>query len=82
MIRHMKARVSEMSIPENIIECMPRAENQQHEGLRISVEIINQLKSVDGIPGAHIMPVAWEPILPDNINRSRLFPQPRLTVGP
>jgi methylenetetrahydrofolate reductase (NADPH) len=82
MIQHMKERVSEMSIPENIIECMSRAENQQHEGLRTSVEIVNQLKSVEGIRGAHIMPVAWETILPDIINLLRLFPQPRLTVGP
>lgn len=42
------------------------------EGLRIAVELIDQLRSVEGVRGVHIMAVEWEEAVPDIVRRAGL----------
>jgi methylenetetrahydrofolate reductase (NADPH) len=76
MIQYMKERVAGMIIPDRLVRRMADAENQQAEGVAISVDIIGRLRQVAGIKGIHIMPVGWEAILPEIVTRAGLLPRP------
>ncbi|MBP1763678.1 MAG: fadh2: methylenetetrahydrofolate reductase [Firmicutes bacterium] len=74
-LTYMKENVAGMSIPDVLIERMRNAENQQAEGIAITVEIIQQLRQIKGIKGVHIMPVAWESVLPEIVSKAGLLPR-------
>jgi len=78
MARYMRDYVSGVSVPDEIVTRMEDAENAREEGVRIVLEIIEQLKEVPGIHGIHIMAVGWEDIVPEIIERARLLPRPVL----
>ena len=48
----------------------------REEGLKICLEIIEQLKDVPGVHGIHIMAVGWEDIVPTIVERAGLLPRP------
>lgn len=74
-LQYMKKNVAGMSIPDELIERMTKAENPQAEGINITVELIQQLQQIPGVKGIHIMPVGWEAVLPEIIKRTGLFPR-------
>lgn len=74
-LQHMKKNVAGMSIPDELIERMTKADNPQAEGINIAVELIKQLKQMPGVKGIHIMPVGWEAVLPEIVTRAGLFPR-------
>lgn len=75
-LTYMRDNVAGISIPEELIERMTKAENPQAEGIAIAVELIGQLKAVAGVRGIHIMPVGWEAALPEIVSRAGLLPRP------
>ena len=42
-------------MPGHIIERMEQADNAKSEGISICVELIEQMKDIDGIAGAHLI---------------------------
>jgi methylenetetrahydrofolate reductase (NADPH) len=76
MARYMRDNVSGISVPDEIVTRMEGAKNVKEEGVKISLEIIDQLKEVEGIHGIHIMAVAWEDIVPVIVERAGLLPRP------
>ncbi|MDP3047835.1 MAG: methylenetetrahydrofolate reductase [Thermodesulfovibrionales bacterium] len=78
MARYMKDNVSGVSVPNEIVTRLEDAKNTREEGVKITLEIIEQLKEIDGIHGIHIMAVAWEDIVPVIIERAGLLPRPIL----
>ena len=78
MARYMRDNVSGVSVPNEIITRLEDAKNVKEEGVKITLEIIEQLKEIDGIHGIHIMAVAWEDIVPDIVERAGLLPRPIL----
>jgi len=54
------------------------AKDVKEEGVKITLEIIEQIKEIDGIHGIHIMAVAWEDIVPVIAERAGLLPRPIL----
>jgi methylenetetrahydrofolate reductase (NADPH) len=42
-------------IPESLINRLEQAENAKAEGRRICVELIEQLREIEGVSGAHLM---------------------------
>ena len=78
MARYMRDYVSGVSVPDEIVTRMEDAENAREEGVRIVLEIIEQLKEVPGVHGIHIMAVGWEDIVPEIIERAGLLPRPVL----
>ena len=75
VLQYMKKNVAGMSIPDELIERMAKAENPQAEGLNITIELIKQLRHIPGVKGIHIMPVGWEATVPEIITRAELFPR-------
>jgi 5,10-methylenetetrahydrofolate reductase len=78
MARYMRDYVSGVSVPTDIVTRMEQAKNAKEEGVRIAVEIIEQLKEIPGVHGIHIMAVGWEDIVPEITRQAGLLPRPIL----
>ncbi len=76
MVRYMRKYVAGISIPEEIVARMENAKDARQEGVKICLEIIEQLKEIPGLHGIHIMAVAWETIVPIIMNEAGLVPRP------
>jgi methylenetetrahydrofolate reductase (NADPH) len=78
MARYMKDYVSGVSVPDEIITRLEQAEKAKDEGVKIILEIIEQLKEIPGVHGIHIMAVGWEDIVPEMVEKAGLMPRPVL----
>jgi len=78
MARFMKDYVSGVYVPDEIVTRMEQAEIAKEEGVKIILEIIEQLKEIPGVHGLHIMAVGWEDIVPEITERAGLLPRPVL----
>ncbi|UCF73766.1 MAG: methylenetetrahydrofolate reductase [Deltaproteobacteria bacterium] len=80
MAKYMKNRVPGMDVPDEVVQRMSGTpkEKQPEEGLSICVESIQRLKEVEGIRGFHIMAIEWEEKVPEIVERSGLYPRPKI----
>jgi 5,10-methylenetetrahydrofolate reductase len=78
MARYMRDYVSGVTVPDEIISRLEQAEKARDEGLKIILEIIEQLKEIPGVHGIHIMAVGWEDIVPELVEQAGLMPRPIL----
>ncbi len=79
--RYMKNKVPGMKVPDSIITRMKAAKDkgqEKEEGLRICVEMIERLKTIEGVHGVHIMAVMWEEMVPFLAKEAGLLPRPIL----
>jgi methylenetetrahydrofolate reductase (NADPH) len=76
MARYMRDYVAGLTVPDELVARMEKAEDAKEEGVRIAVEIIEQLREIEGVDGIHIMAVAWEDIVPVIVERAGLYPRP------
>ena len=72
------ATVPGMDIPDIFIERMQNAEDKQAEGLAIALELIRDIRKVDGISGLHIMAIGWDEVVPELLNKAGFLPRPPL----
>ncbi len=61
---------------EKKAEKKARAEAWKEEGIRICVDIINQVREIPGVAGIHLMSIEWEEAVPEIIKRANLYPRP------
>jgi methylenetetrahydrofolate reductase (NADPH) len=78
MARYMRDYVSGVSVPDEIVTRLEKAEKAKDEGVKIILDIIEQLKEIPGVHGIHIMAVGWEDIVPEMIEKAGLMPRPVL----
>jgi len=80
MAKYMKNRVPGMDVPDEVVNRMSGVpkEKQPEEGINICVESIQRLKEVEGIRGFHIMAIEWEEKVPEIVERSGLYPRPKI----
>jgi methylenetetrahydrofolate reductase (NADPH) len=76
VLEYMKNNVAGMSIPDSLVERMKGASDPKQEGVNFVVELINEVRQIEGIRGVHIMAVEWEEIVPEIIERAGLLPRP------
>jgi methylenetetrahydrofolate reductase (NADPH) len=76
MARYMRDYVPGVIVPGEIVARMEGAENAKEEGVRIILEIVEQLKEMPGIHGIHIMAVGWEDIVPEMVAKAGFMPRP------
>jgi len=87
--RYMRDKVPGMDVPNEIVERMEkavadipkedkkaRAEAWKKEGIRLCVEIIQQLREIEGVVGIHIMAIEWEEAVPEIVQQAGLYPRP------
>jgi len=70
------ATVPGMDIPGVFIERMRDAQDKQAEGLAIALELIKEIKQVEGVSGLHIMAIGWDEIVPAILEKAGFLPRP------
>jgi methylenetetrahydrofolate reductase (NADPH) len=80
MAKYMKNRVPGMDVPDDVVKRISGVpkEKQAEEGIDICVESIQRLKDLPGVRGFHIMAIEWEEKVPEIVERSGLYPRPKL----
>ena len=93
MLKYMNSSVAGVNVPEGIMKRMEDArssagsdkkqasKNQAEEGIKITVELIQQVRNITGIKGVHIQAIEWERKIPEIIKGAGLFPRPKTEKG-
>ncbi|MCF6159142.1 MAG: methylenetetrahydrofolate reductase [wastewater metagenome] len=79
MAKHMKYNVPGMDVPDEVMNRMTAAsaaKKGKEEGMKICLEVIEQVREIKGVAGVHIMAVEWEEAVPEIVQRARLYPRP------
>ena len=74
----MRARVPGVYIPDAVIERLkgvPKSQ-QRAEGKRICIEIIQQVREIEGVAGVHIMAYRQEELVAEIVEEAGLLPRP------
>lgn len=73
---YMNNKIPGVFVPENVLKRMEAARdkgNEQEEGVQIALELIEKIKSKQGVHGIHIMAVGWEDIVPRIVREAGLY---------
>ncbi|MGR3317890.1 MAG: methylenetetrahydrofolate reductase [Candidatus Anammoxibacter sp.] len=78
MAKYMKNSVPGMEVPDELIDRMVKAKKEvkREEGIKICVEIIEQVREIEGVAGVHIMAIEWEEAVPIISEKAGLLPRP------
>ncbi len=76
MARYMRDGVSGLEVPNELVTRMENAKDPKEEGVKICLEIIEQVKQIPGVHGIHIMAVGWEEMVPVIVEKAGLAPRP------
>ncbi|MCC6606361.1 MAG: methylenetetrahydrofolate reductase [Anaerolineae bacterium] len=74
----MRSKVPGVHIPDAIVERLRQTPKEQKraEGKRICVEIIQQLREIEGVSGVHVMAYRQEELVAEIIQEAGLLPRP------
>ncbi|MBN2443401.1 MAG: methylenetetrahydrofolate reductase [Spirochaetales bacterium] len=78
MAEYMRDKVAGLTVPDQIIERMAKAENAGAEGRKICIEQIEEIRDIEGVAGVHLMAIAWERFVPEIIEGAGLYPRPEV----
>jgi methylenetetrahydrofolate reductase (NADPH) len=75
---YMRTRVPGVHIPDEIVDRLHKTpkDRQKEEGKRICVEIIEQVKEIEGVDGVHIMAYKQQELVPEIVEEAGLLPRP------
>ena len=79
MAKHMKYNVPGMDVPDEVMNRMTAAsaaKKGKEEGIKICLEVIEEVREIKGVSGVHIMAVEWEEAVPEIVKKARLHPRP------
>ncbi|MEW5746044.1 MAG: methylenetetrahydrofolate reductase [Nitrospirota bacterium] len=88
MLKYMDSSVAGVSVPKPLIERMAKAkeaagddkkkmkELQEAEGIKIAVELVQQVLEIPGIKGVHIQAIEWESAMEGIVKAAGLWPRP------
>jgi methylenetetrahydrofolate reductase (NADPH) len=72
---YMHSKVPGVFVPDKVLKRMEIAKekgNEQEEGVQITLELIEKIKTKQGVHGVHIMAVGWEEIVPRIVKEAGL----------
>ena len=72
---YMNNKIPGVFVPETVLKRMENAKdkgNEQEEGTQIALELIEKIKTKQGVHGIHIMAVGWEEIVPRIVKEAGL----------
>ena len=77
----MRTNVPGVRIPDEIIERLRKTpkEKKREEGKKICIEIIQQVREIEGVSGVHVMAYRQEELVAEIIEESGLLPRPMQT---
>ena len=75
---YMRTRVPGVHIPDEIVDRLRKTpeDRKKEEGKRICVEIIEQVKEIEGVNGVHIMAYRQQELVPEIVEEAGLLPRP------
>ncbi len=78
--RYMKTKVPGMDVPDSVIERLQGVTKEQvsREGIKLCVDIINQVRQIEGVAGIHLMAIEWEEVVPEIVEAAGLLPRPKI----
>jgi len=78
MARYMATKVPGMDVPEYHIKRLQGVPKDKvaDEGVKIAVEMIQELKECPGVRGFHVMAIEWEEKVPEIVQAAGLYPRP------
>ena len=88
MLKYMDSSVAGVNVPPALIQRMQKAkdaagddkkkakEMQEAEGIKIAVELVQQVLEIPGIKGVHIQAIEWESAMPEIVKAAGLYPRP------
>jgi 5,10-methylenetetrahydrofolate reductase len=89
MARYMKNYVPGISMPDHIIDRMTKAaagipkeekkarqEAWRSEGIQVCIELIQQVREIEGVAGVHVMAIEWEEAVKPIVEGAGLLPRP------
>ncbi|SFR06602.1 methylenetetrahydrofolate reductase [Desulfoscipio geothermicus] len=77
--KYIQNNVSGMIVPDELVERLKNAEDPKREGVEICIEQIKYIKeNIKGVHGVHVMAIAWEEVVPEIVERSGLYPRPKV----
>jgi len=88
--KYMRDQVPGMDVPNEIVERMEaagkgiedkkaKAAAYRDEGLRICIEMVQQMREIEGVAGVHIMAIEWEEAVKPIMEGAGLLPRPVVT---
>ena len=80
MAKFMKKNVAGMDIPEDQIKRIAAKDKKEQpkEGINMCIEMIEQLRQIEGVAGVHVMAIEWEKKVNEIVDRAGLLPRPQL----
>jgi len=78
MLKYMNNSVAGVTVPEALIKRMSEATDQKAEGIAIAVELIKEMRKIEGVRGVHVQPVEWESIMRTVSDKAGLLPRPEI----
>lgn len=81
---YMRTKVPGVVIPDEIVDRLRKApsEKKQEVGKQICVEIIQQVREIEGVAGIHVMAYRQEELVAEIIEEAGLLPRPRQPKAP
>ena len=89
MLRYMNSSVAGVSVPDELVKRFPRTrksdppEKKKEARKRtrqiakdITVELIEQVREIEGVRGVHLQAIEWEQAVPDIVTAAGLLPRP------
>ena len=76
----LRNKVPGVIIPDQIVDRLKKTpkEKQQEEGKKICIEIIEQVREIEGVAGIHIMAYRQEELVADIVSQAGLLPRPTI----
>jgi len=63
-------------VPAGVVERMTAAADPEAEGIALAAELVQELLSIEGVAGVHLMSVGWTRAMPLVVAKSGLLPRP------
>lgn len=75
----MRTKVPGVYIPDAVVDRLKKTpkKQQQAEGKKICIEIIQQVREIEGVAGVHVMAYRQEALVSEIVNEAGLLPRPR-----
>ncbi len=77
-VRYLRDQVPGIDVPDAVVERMDAAplERQWDEGVRIALEIVEQVRAIAGVRGIHVMSIKNEEAIARVVEEAGLLPRP------
>lgn len=69
----IRSNVPGVHIPDSVIKRLQGAENQKAEGLQLCVDLIQEIRDIQGVHGVHVMAYRQEQSVPEIVTRAGIL---------